>query len=403
MNFRKVRNDFYLLKNNSVIYFDNAASALKPKPVIKSINNYYKKLGVNSSRGVYKLGYDVTTLYENSRNTVAKFLNCESREIVFTKGATNSLNMIAQSYGLANLKPGDEIITSKLEHHSSVLPWLEVAKKTGAVIVYMPLDEHARISTENFKKVCSARTKVVALTHMSNVMGYETPVKEICEIAHTFNAVVIIDGAQAVPHIKIDLKELNCDFYAFSAHKICGPTGVGVLYGKFDLLSSMQPVEVGGGMLEDVENGEVINKEAPYKFEAGTPIIAGVIGLGEAVNYISSIGYENIHNTDRELYQYLISGLKQITGVTIYNEGADISMVTFNIEGVHPHDAASIYDSYNICVRAGHHCAKPLMDYLGQASTLRASLYFYNTKKEIDVFLTATKAAMDFFNKFKGN
>lgn len=396
---KNIRNDFYLLKHNKVVYFDNAASALKPKQVAKTINNYYTKLGTNSSRGVYKLAYEVTTLYEDSRESVAKFLNCESREVVFTKGATNSLNIVATSYGLNNLKAGDEIITSKLEHHSSILPWVEVAKKTGAVLKYVPLDKHSRITVENFKSVCTNKTKIVALTHMSNVMGYLTPVKEICKIAHSFNAITIIDGAQSVPHLKIDVKDLDCDFFAFSAHKICGPTGVGVLYGKFDLLNNMIPVEVGGGMIEDVVNGEPTYKKAPFKFEAGTPIIAGVIGLKTAIDYINNVGYDFIYKTSKELKDYLFARLKELKNITIYNDDTDIPLVAFNIDGIHSHDAASVYDNYNICVRAGHHCAKPLMDYLGQIATLRVSLYYYNTKEEIDKFIEVTKAVQEFFNK----
>jgi len=398
---KNIRNDFYLLKHNKVVYFDNAASALKPKQVAKTINNYYVKLGTNASRGVYKLAYDVTTLYEISRESVAKFINCNVSEVVFTKGATNSLNMVATSYGLNNLKAGDEIITSLLEHHSSILPWLEVAKKTGAIIKYVPLDQHARITVENFKTVCSSKTKVVALTHMSNVMGYITPVKEICKIAHSFGAIVVIDGAQSVPHLKIDVKDLDCDFFAFSAHKICGPSGVGILYGKYDLLNNMPPIEVGGGMIEDVVSGVATYKEAPFKFEAGTPILAGVIGIKTAIDYINSVGYDYINKTGEELKNYLFNQLKELKNITIYNLDADIPLITFNIDGVHPHDVASVYDSYNICVRAGHHCAKPLMDYLGQTATIRASLYYYNTKEEIDKFIVATKAVQEFFNGHK--
>ena len=290
MDINKIRNSFPVFRENpNLAYLDSAAMALKPDAVIKAVDDYYNKLGVNVHRGVYRLSYEATDKYEEARNVIAKFLNCAFEEVVFTRGSSASLNLVASSYGLNFLKPGDEVITSELEHHSSHMPWFNVCERTGAKLKYVELDKDNRITVENFKKVLTKNTKVVALTYVSNVMGYITPIKEIIKLAHEVGAIVTVDGAQAVPHMKVDVKDLDCDFLSFSGHKLCGPTGIGVLYGKLDLLEKMPPIEFGGDMADTVLLDSQTYKAAPYKFETGTPIIAGAIGLAAACKYIESI------------------------------------------------------------------------------------------------------------------
>ncbi|MDE5867722.1 MAG: aminotransferase class V-fold PLP-dependent enzyme, partial [Anaeroplasmataceae bacterium] len=323
LNVCKLRNDFPVLKENPhLAYLDNAASTLKPDCVIKAVDDYYQKLGVNVHRGVYKLSYLATDAYEEARNKIAEFIGASFEEIVFTRGASAALNLVAMSYGLANLKKGDEVITTELEHHSSCMPWQHVCNVTGATLKYIPLNEEGRITVESFKSVLTDHTKVVAITYVSNVMGYITPIEEIIRLAHKKHAIVSLDGAQAVPHMKINVKDLDCDFLSFSGHKLCGPTGIGVLYGKTELLSKMQPIEFGGDMADDVNLYEMTFKDAPYRFETGTPIIAGAIGLGKAVEYISSVGLDEIAKYEYYLKQKAIEGLKKIPNVVIYNESA---------------------------------------------------------------------------------
>lgn len=400
MKDKQIRNNFKLLKQNKIVYFDNAASSLKPTCVINAMDDYYYNLGTNSGRGVYKIGYETTQRYEDARSFVARFIHADAKEIVFTKNATDSLNMVALSYGLQFLKVGDEIVTSELEHHSNYLPWVKVENKTGAKLVNIPLDSNHRITVENFKKVINKNTKVVALTHVSNVMGYMTPIEEIIKIAHEYGAIVVLDVAQSIPHNRIDVKELDCDFLAFSGHKICGPTGIGVLYGKAELLNKIEPVLFGGGMVNLIEGDVITYQDIPHKFEAGTPAIAEAIGLHRALKFIDEIGYDYIERKERQLLTYLEQKLNEIKEVEIYNKNTDSAIISFNIVGIHAHDVASVYDSYNICVRAGHHCAQPLMHHLKQPATVRVSLYFYNTIEEIDKFIFATKKVIEFFNKF---
>jgi cysteine desulfurase/selenocysteine lyase len=307
--------------------------------------------------------------------------------------------LVASSY-LEKLKPGDEIITSELEHHSSMLPWLQVAKKTGAVLKYVELDQQGRITVEAFKAVLSDQTKVVALTYVSNVMGYITPVKPIIDLAHEKGAVVILDAAQAAPHLAIDVTALNVDFLAFSGHKICGPTGIGVLYGKRHLLNQMSPIEFGGDMNVTVDKFDATWKEAPYRFEAGTPIIAGAIGLARAIEYISEIGFDSIHEHVSKLHDYALAKLKAVEGIEIYNETAETGIIAFNVLGVHPHDAASIFDQNKVCIRAGHHCAQLITKWLKQIATLRATFYIYNDEKDADLFVESVKEAVRFFGAF---
>ncbi len=400
MDVQKIRQDFYLFKNDNIVYLDNAASTLKPKAVIDALNYYYERLGVNVHRGVYKLSYEATDMYEQARAKVAELLNCQFEEVVFTRGTSSALNLVASSYGMANIEAGDEIITSELEHHSSLLPWQQVAKVKNAKLVFVPLDEDLRITVENFKKVLTDKTKVVALNYISNAMGYITPIKEIIKIAHEKKIVVVVDAAQAVPHMPVDVKELDCDFLAFSGHKMCGPTGIGVLYGKYNLLQKMEPIEFGGDMIDYVGLNESTYKDAPYKFETGTPIIASAIGLKAAIEYLQRIGFNFIIEKETELRKYLVEKMQELDGVTIFNPHTDTGIVAFNIDGVHPHDAASVFDEENVAIRAGHHCAQPLMHCLKQVATIRASLYFYNTKKDIDRLIIAIKKAKGFFDNF---
>lgn len=392
------RNDFPVLVNNpDLVYLDTAATSLKPYCVINKMDEYYEKYGVNVHRGVYHLSYEASEEYEQTRGIVAKFLNAKEKEIVYTKGASNGLNLVALSYGMDNVFEGDEIITSELEHHSNGLPWLHVAKTKKAVLKYVELDKEGRITVENFKKVLSPKTKVVALTYVSNTMGYITPVKEIIELAHSVGAVVVIDAAQAVPHMKIDVKELDVDFLAFSAHKMLGPTGFGILYGKYKYLSKMEPVELGGDMNDSVDLFDVTYKDAPFKFETGTPPIAEAIAFKEAIYYLEKIGLDEIHEHEVKLVRYAMKELSKIDGVEIYNYNTDTGIINFNIKGVHPHDVATLYDEANIALRAGHHCAQLVTKWLGCIGTLRASLYFYNTYEDIDKFIAVTKEAAEYF------
>ncbi|MBR6287772.1 MAG: SufS family cysteine desulfurase [Acholeplasmatales bacterium] len=401
MDINKIRNNFPVFRENpNLAYLDSAAMALKPDAVIKAVDDYYNKLGVNVHRGVYRLSYEATDKYEEARNVIAKFLNCAFEEVVFTRGSSASLNLVASSYGLNFLKPGDEVITSELEHHSSHMPWFNVCERTGAKLKYVELDKDNRITVENFKKVLTKNTKVVALTYVSNVMGYITPIKEIIKLAHEVGAIVTVDGAQAVPHMKVDVKDLDCDFLSFSGHKLCGPTGIGVLYGKLDLLEKMPPIEFGGDMADTVLLDSQTYKAAPYKFETGTPIIAGAIGLAAACKYIESIGFDNIIKQEKILRAKAIEELKKIDGVIIYNESCETGVIAFNLDGIHPHDAASVFDNNDVCIRAGHHCAQLITKKLGTIGTIRASFYFYNREEDIEKFIKAVKEAKDFFGQF---
>lgn len=398
---KELKKDFPVYENHpNLCYLDNAASSLKPNTVIEKLNFYYKNLGVNVHRGVYSLSYVATDLYEEARNIVADFINASFEEVVFTRGCSSALNLVAASYAINNLKPNDEVIISELEHHSNFIPWINACKKCGAVIKYIPLTEEGRITVDNFKTVLSEKTKIVAINHVSNVMGYVSPVEEITSLAHAYNAIVVIDGAQAVPHMKVDVKAIDCDFYAFSGHKMCGPTGIGVLYGKKSLLDEMEPIEFGGDMADEVFLDHATYKDAPYKFETGTPIIAEAIGLGEACLYLKKIGFDLIAKEEKRLRELAFNKLKNISGIKIYNPNCETGIITFNISGVHPHDVASVFDKNNVCIRAGHHCAQPITKFLGQISTVRASFYFYNDEEDVEKFVESVKEAIDFFGQF---
>ncbi len=396
-----IKKDFPVLNNNpDLVYLDTGATALKPKCVIDKINEYYDKYGVNVNRGVYELSYEATTEYEETRTLTAKFLNAREKEIVFTKGASNGLNMVALGFGMDYIQEGDEIITTELEHHSNVLPWMNVAKKKNATLKYIELDSTGRISVEALKKTITEKSKVLAITYVSNVMGYITPIKEIIKIAHEHNIIVVVDAAQAVPHMKVDVQDLDCDFLAFSAHKMFGPTGFGILFGKYKYLKKMSPIEYGGDMIDVVEKYEATTKDAPYKFETGTPPIAEAIAFKEAIKYIESIGYDRIHEHEQILLNYAREKLSKVEGITIYNPTSETAIITFNINKAHPHDAATIFDEYHVALRAGHHCAQLITKWLDCVATLRACIYVYNDYHDIDVFVEAVKAAVKYFEEW---
>lgn len=395
----KWRKDFPILEDQTLVYLDTAASSLKPIQVINKQKEYYEKYGVNVNRGVYNLSFVATEEYEQSRQAVADFIKADFNEIVFTRGASSALNLVASSYGLNNLTSEDEIIVTELEHHSQVLPWQNVSNITKAKLVYLPLDQEGRITIENFKKVLSDKTKVVAINYVSNVMGYVSPLKEIIRLAHEKNAIVTVDAAQAVPHMAIDVRDLDADFLSFSGHKMLGPTGIGILYGKFELLQKMPPIEFGGDMNDNVNLYDASWKDAPYKFETGTPPIAEAIGLKEAIKYLDTVGLDNIKKYEKELKDYTVQKLKEIDDIVIYNETSETGIISFNIDGVHPHDAITFFDGDNICMRAGHHCAQLVIKWLNVVATLRASFYFYNTVEECNKFVESCKQARDFFKE----
>lgn len=400
-NVNDIKKDFpVLVENPKLSYLDSGASSLKPKCVIDKLDYYYNHLGVNVHRGVYDLSYRATDMYEEARNNIAHFIGADFEEVVFTRGASASLNLVANSYGMKFINEGDEVITSELEHHSSHMPWFNVCKVKKATLKYIPLNKEGRITVENFLSVLTNKTKVVALTYVSNVMGYITPIKEIIEICHKKGIVVSVDGAQAVPHMKINVKELDCDFLSFSGHKMCGPSGIGVLYGKKELLEVMDPIEFGGDMADVVTKDSQTYKTIPYKFETGTPIIAGAIGLGEACKYLEKLDLDVVKEHENKLARLAIKKMQEIEDVEIYNPNTDTGVIAFNIKGVHPHDAASVYDKNGVCVRAGHHCAQLITSWLNQISTTRATFYFYNTEEDVERLIDSIKEAKEFFGSF---
>ena len=379
------REDFPFLFNN-ITYLDSGATTLKPLVVVKKIEEYYTEYTSNAHRGDYKTSLKVDTEYELARNKVQEFINAKSRkEVVFTSGATESLNYIATGFFSNILEPGDEILITKSEHASNVLPWFRLARELNLEVNYIPLDNNYYVTVENVLKSITPKTKVIALAQVTNVIGDLRPIKEIAHIAHERGIFLVVDGAQSVPHMKIDVQDLDCDFLAFSAHKLCGPTGVGVLYGKEELLQEMEPVNLGGGMNESFDDvNDVYLKSLPTRLEAGTPNISGVIGLGAAIDYLNKIGMDNILEHERELRKYLVNKLVDIKHIDIINLESDTGIVAFNVDGIFSQDVAVYLDKYNICVRAGNHCAKILKDAVGVKNTCRVSLYFYNTKEEID-------------------
>ncbi len=390
--------DFPTIKNG-LVYLDSGASSLKPVQVLDAMDTYYREYGVNIHRGVYSLSYQATQKYEEARQNVADYINAKYEEVIFTRGASSALNLVASSYGMEHVNEGDEIIVTELEHHSSLLPWQNVAKVKKAKLVYIPLDSEGRITVDNFKSVVTKKTKVLAITYISNVLGYITPLKEITEHAHKQNIIVTVDAAQAIPHHEIDVVDLDCDFLSFSGHKMCGPSGIGVLFGKKELLNKMAPVEFGGDMNDNVDLYDASFKDTPFRFETGTMPIAEAIGLSAAVDYLKSVEF-NILEHELKLKTYAVEKLSKITGITVYNPNSDTGIIAFNIDGVHPHDAASVFDQNNICLRAGHHCAQLIIKWLGVLATLRVTFYIYNTIEDVDKFIESVIEARDFFNQF---
>ncbi|WP_163654871.1 cysteine desulfurase [Listeria sp. PSOL-1] len=405
INIEKVRADFKILNqevnDKPLIYLDNAATSQTPRQVIQALSHYYENDNANVHRGVHTLSTRATDAYEAARAKVARFIGARvTSEVIFTRGTTTALNLVCNSYGEANIQPGDEIVISYLEHHSNLIPWQQLAKRKGAVLKYIDLEKDGTISEEKANIAITEKTKIVAIAHVSNVIGSITPIKEIAALAHKHGAVIVVDGAQAVPHLKVDVQALDVDFYAFSGHKMLGPTGSGALYGRRELLENMDPSEFGGEMIDFVELYDSTWKELPWKFEAGTPIIGGQIALGAAIDYIENIGIETIHQHEIALNEYALAEMQKIDGVTIYGPlEADkrCGLVTFNLEGVHPHDVATVLDEERIAIRAGHHCAQPLMKWLETSSTARASFYLYNTKEEITAFIDGLKLTREYF------
>jgi cysteine desulfurase / selenocysteine lyase len=403
MDAKEVRKLFPILNQEvngkPLVYLDSAATSQKPLPVIEALDQYYREYNSNVHRGVHTLGTKATDAYEGAREKVRKFINAKSiEEIIFTRGTTTAINTVAASYGRANLREGDEIVITYMEHHSNIIPWQQVAKQTGATLKYIPLQEDGSISLEEVEKTVTPNTKVVSVMQVSNVLGAINPIKEIAKIAHKNGAIMVVDGAQSAPHMKIDVQELDCDFLAFSGHKMCGPTGIGVLYGKKELLEKMEPVEFGGEMIDFVGLYESTWKELPWKFEGGTPIIAGAIGLGAAIDFLEQIGLDHIAAHEHKLAQYALEQMSTIEGLTIYGPKERAGLVTFNIDDVHPHDVATVLDAEGIAVRAGHHCAQPLMKWLNVSATARASFYLYNTEEDIDKLVVALKKTKEYFS-----
>lgn len=406
MNVAEIRKQFPILdqevNGHPLVYLDSAATSQKPQVVIDAIDKYYREYNSNVHRGVHTLGTRATDGYEGAREKVRKFINASAtEEIIFTKGTTASINLVAASYGRSNIQKGDEIVISMMEHHSNIIPWQQLAIQTGATLKYIPLQEDGTISLDEARKVITPNTKIVSIMHVSNVLGVINPIKELAEIAHENGAVMVVDGAQGAPHIKIDVQDLNCDFYALSGHKMCGPTGIGALYGKKHLLEEMPPIEFGGEMIDFVDLYDSTWKELPWKFEGGTPIIAGAIGLGAAIDFLESIGLENIEQHEHKLAAYALKRMSEIEGLTIYgpmDASKRAGVITFNLEDVHPHDVATVLDAEGIAVRAGHHCAQPLMRWLKASATARASFYLYNTEDDIDRLVEGLVKTKEYFS-----
>ena len=404
MDNKEIKKDFPILENRKITYLDSGATTQKPIQVINTIKEYYEHNNANPHRGAYSLSVDATKMYENTRTKIAKFINARNREeIIFSKNATESLNLIAYSYGLNNLKPNDEVVLSIMEHHSNLVPWQKVCKQTGSKLNYMYINSNFEISDEEIENKITDKTKIVGITHVSNVLGTINNVKKIIKLAHKKGAVVIVDASQSIQHMPIDVQDLDADFLVFSGHKMLAPLGIGVLYGKKELLNKMTPFLMGGDMIEYVYEQETTFAPLPNKFEAGTQNVEGVIGLGAAIDYIQKIGYNRIQEIEKELISYARKELSKLDFLTLYmtpNEENHSGVISFNINGVHPHDVASILDTENVCIRSGNHCAQPLMRFLGIDSTCRASFYLYNTKEDVDNLVKALNKAYEMFKKY---
>ena len=397
-NIDAIRADFPILSQKvngkPLVYFDNGATSQKPQVVIDAISKYYQEINANIHRGVHTLSQLATDAYEASRGKIQNHINAKfPHEVLFTSGTTHGINLVANGFA-SILKSGDEVLVSALEHHSNIVPWQMLCEKTSAVLRVIPMDKNGELILSEFDKLLSNKTKIVTVNHISNALGTVNPIKYMIDKSHEFGAAILIDGAQAVPHLKPDVQELDCDFYVFSGHKICGPTGTGILYGKEDWLNKLPPYQGGGEMIKEVTFEKTTYAELPHKFEAGTPNIAGGIVLGTAVDYMNQVGFENIQIQEKELLEYGTKRLLEIEGLKIYGTSKDkTSVISFNIEGIHPYDIGTIIDKLGIAVRTGHHCAQPIMNFFNIPGTIRASFAFYNTKEEIDIFVEALKRA----------
>lgn len=400
----EIRDQFPILQQevngHPLVYLDSGASSQKPRTVIEAIKRYYEHDHANVHRGVHTLGSRATDAYEGARDKVAAFIGAKHREeIIFTRGTTTAINLVAASYARSVCREGDEIVLTPMEHHSNLIPWQQVAKATGAALKYIPLQPDGTIALQDVENTISDRTKMVAVTYVSNVLGVMNPIKEIAAIAHRHGARILVDGAQSTPHLKVDVQQLDCDFYALSGHKMCGPTGIGALYGKKELLEKMDPIEFGGEMIDRVDLYESTFKDPPERFEGGTPIIAGAVGLGAAIDFLTEIGMDRIHAHDEYLAKLAYERLSQIEGLTIYGPRDNrTGIVTFNLKDIHAHDVATVIDQEGVAIRAGHHCCQPLMRWLNVNATARASFYLYNTENDVERLAAALKNTEDFFN-----
>lgn len=404
MDIKEIRKDFPIF-NEDIVYLDSGATSQRPKQVIEKINEFYERANANPHRGSYKLSIEATEAYEGSRRKVAEFINAKHQEeVIFTKNATEALNLVAYSYGMDNIKQDDEIVISIMEHHSNLVPWQKVAKKNQAKLKYMYINDNFELDKQEIQNKITKNTKIVGITHVSNVLGTINPVKDIIDIAHKNGAIVILDASQSIPHMKIDVQDLDADFVVFSGHKMLAPLGIGVLYGKKDILDKMSPFILGGDMIEYVYEQDTTFATLPNKFEAGTQNVGGAVGLAAAIDYMNDIGYNNIEEAERDVVGYAISKLKELDFVKLYctnNLENHLSVLSFNIDGVHPHDVSTILDSVNVAIRSGNHCAQPLLRFLGIDATCRASFSFYNTKEDVDKLIIGIKKANELFNKYK--
>ena len=399
----KIKKDFPILKNN-IAYLDSAATTQKPESVLRAIQKFYEENNANPHRGAYKLSINATRVYDEAREKVAHFINAEnSNQIVFTRNATEALNLIAYSYGLNKIKKDDEILLSIMEHHSNLVPWQYVAKKTGAKLNYMYTNDEGKLTDEEIENKIKKGVKIVGITHVSNVLGTVNDVEKIIKKAHEIGAIVVLDASQSVPHMKVDVQKLNADFLVFSGHKMLSPLGIGVLYGKKELLEDMTPFLYGGDMIEYVYEQDTTFAEVPTKFEAGTQNVEGAVGLSVAIDYLNNIGMDKVESIEEELMKYAISELSKLDFITIYGPKdikSKASVISFNVNGIHPHDVASVLDSCDVCIRSGNHCAQPLLRYMGIDSTCRASFYIYNTKEDVDKLIEALYKTRDMFSKW---
>jgi cysteine desulfurase/selenocysteine lyase len=406
VNVRKIREDFPILKREvngkPLVYFDNAATSQKPNAVIEAIDKYYRQYNANIHRGIHKLAEEATLAHEGAREKVAKFINAKhTEEVIFVRNTTEAINLVAYAWGRTNVDKGDKIVLTITEHHSNIVPWQLLAQEKGARVEFIKIDEDGFLRQYEIQELIDSRTKIVCVTLASNVLGTINPVKEIARTAHRFGALVLTDAAQAVPHMRVDVRDVDCDFMAFSGHKMLGPTGIGVLHGKREHLEKMPPFMGGGEMIREVHTTGAAWKDLPYKYEAGTPNVSGAIGLGAAVDYLRGIGMENVHEHEKEITGYALNRMAGVKGVVIYGPkdvNRRVGVISFNLGDIHAHDLASILDEEGIAIRSGHHCAQPLMEFLDVPATSRASFYIYNTKEEVDILINALEKARKLFN-----